>query len=81
MPCFPGVAFGLGFDLAPVAGVLSRFLVFEVLVDAVVAGALSGLLAGDVGDGVLGAAMEALHRGQIRKGVDCRPREEYGARC
>lgn len=69
MPCFPGVAFGLGFDLAPVIGVLSGFLVFEVLVDAVVTGALAGLSAGGVGDGVLGAAMEALHSGQIVKGL------------
>lgn len=62
------MAFGLGSDLAPVAGVFSRFLVLEVLVDAVVAGALSGLFAGDVADGVLGAAMEALHSGQIIRG-------------
>ena len=67
MPCFPGVAFGLGFDLAPVIGVFSGFPVLDVLVDAVVAGALSGLFAGDVGDGVLCAAMEALHRGQFTR--------------
>ena len=67
MPCFPGVAFGLSFDLTPVAGVFSRFPVFEVLVDAVVAGALAGLFAGDVGDGVLGAAMKSLHRGPFTR--------------
>lgn len=72
MPCFPGVAFGLSFDLAAIIRVLRRLLVFQVLVDAVVTGALSGLFAGGLGDCVLGAAMEALHRGGFHKGANCR---------
>ena len=81
MPCFPGVSFSLGFDLAPVIGIFSLLPVSDVLVDAVVTGALSGLSAGDVGDGVLGAAMEALHRGEIVRESIVDPMTGHGARC